>query len=76
VKLTGFPWQTGFGEAVMVTVTGMELLTVIVKMFEMAGLPDKQDKLDVRMTDIRSLFAGVYVNVEVLVPAFVPLTFH
>jgi len=75
VKVTEVPVQTGLAETEMVTETGVEL-TVMVRMFEVAGLPAGQDRLDVRMTDTRSLFAGVYVNVGLLAPVLRPLTFH
>jgi len=76
VKVTGFPRQMGLEDAVMPTETGNEVLTIMVMVFEVAGLPDMQDELDVRMQDTRSLLAGVYVKAGLLVPALVPLTFH
>jgi len=76
VKVTLMPEQTGLAEAEMVRETGRYGSTVRVRMFDMAGLPEAQVVLDVRMQDTRSPLFGVYVNVVLFVPAFVPLTCH
>ena len=58
VKVTLVPWQTGFSEAVMVTLTGRLLLTTIVIGFEVAGLPEAQVAFEARIQMITSPFAG------------------
>ena len=50
VKVTEVPAQTGLAEAAIETLTGKTGLTVMVTVFEVAGLPVTQDKLDVMIT--------------------------
>jgi len=76
VNVTDVPAQTGFAPAAMVTLTGRLEFTVIVTVFDVAGLPVAQVALDVSTQVTASLFNGIYDNVGLLVPALVPLTFH
>ena len=59
VKLTEVPVQTGFSDAAIVTLTGNEVFTVIVTVFEVAGFPETQGSLDVRTHVTASLFNGI-----------------
>ena len=47
VKVTGFPWHTGFDDAVMDTLTGNSILTFIVIALDVTVLLEVQDALDV-----------------------------
>jgi len=76
VNVTDVPAQTGFAPAAMVTLTGRLEFTVIVTVFDVAGLPVAQVALDVSTQVTASLFKGIYDNVGLLVPELVPLTFH
>jgi len=58
VKMTSDPGQLGLVEAFIVTLTGSCGSTDNKMLFEPAGLPDEQDKLDNRMQDTRSLLFG------------------
>ena len=57
--MTLVPWQTGFSDAVILTLTGRLLLTVIVIAFDVAGLPVAHVAFEVRMQVTTSLFEGV-----------------
>jgi hypothetical protein len=46
-KVTEVPWQTVVADAEIETLTGKLLLTAIVTVFEMAGLPVAQVALEV-----------------------------
>jgi hypothetical protein len=59
VTATWFPAQTGFAEAVMVSDTGNNGLTIIIITLEMAGEPDEQSSLVVTSQVTWSLFTGV-----------------
>jgi hypothetical protein len=62
VKVTEVPAQTGFAEAEIETLTGRVGLTVIIIVFDVAGLFVTQTvSEEVRMQDTRSRFAGLYV---------------
>ena len=61
VKVTKVPAQTGLAEAETDTVTGSNGLTVIVTVFEVAGLPVGQVALEVRTQVIASLLTGMLV---------------
>ena len=50
VKVTDVPEQTGLAEADIDTLTGRFGLTVIVTVFDVAGLPVAQDRFEVRTT--------------------------
>jgi hypothetical protein len=76
VKVTGVAAQTGLAEARIETLTGKLVFTVMVTIFEVAGLPVVQVALDVRIHFTWSLLTGVYVKLALLVPAFTPFTCH
>jgi hypothetical protein len=76
VNVTGVAAQTGLAEATTETLTGTVGFTVIVTVFDVAGLPVVQDALDVRITFTWSLLTGVYVKLALFVPAFTPFTCH
>ena len=59
VNVTLVPSQIGFDDDVIDTLTGRVLLTVIVIVFEVAGLPVAQLAFEVRMQVTMSLFDGV-----------------
>ena len=61
VNVTEPPEQTGFAEAVMVTLTGNTGFTVIVRVFDVAGLPVAQVALDVSEHVTVFPFAGTKV---------------
>ena len=56
--------------------TGRFGFTVIVIVFEVAGVPVGQIAFDVRIHDIRSPDTGIYEYVKLLVPTMTPFTFH
>ena len=60
VKVTDDPGQKGFDDAIMVTPARRFELTIIVIVFEVAGLPSGQAMLEVRKHDTRSPFDGLY----------------
>ena len=60
----------------MVTLTGSTGFTVMVKVFEVAGLPVAQFAFEVKTQVTISLFTGVYEYVLLFDPALTPLTFH
>ena len=76
VKVTEVPWQTGFDEGDMETLTGTLLLTTIVTGLEVAGLPVAQEAFEVSLQVTTSPFTGLYVKTGLLVPYSIPLTFH
>ena len=57
-KVTEVPVQTGLDEAAIDTLTGSKGLTVMVTVFEVAGLPVGQVALEVRTQVTRSLLTG------------------
>jgi hypothetical protein len=61
VKVTDDPGQKGLDDAAMVTPAGRFELTIIVIMFDVAGLPSGQAILDVNIHDTKSPFDGLYV---------------
>ena len=58
VNVTEVPAQTGLAEAATDTLTGRLGFTVMVTVFEVAGLPVGQVVLEVRTQVIRSLLVG------------------
>ena len=76
VKVTDDPRQNGFEDAATDTPAGRLLLTTMLIKFEVAGLPVMQVAEAFRMQDTRSPDAGLYVNDELLLPVFIPFTFH
>jgi hypothetical protein len=58
VKVTLVPEQTGLADAAIETLTGKFGFTVIVTVFDVAGLPVGQVTLEVSTQVIRSLFAN------------------
>ena len=61
VKVTEVPEHTGLAEAEIDTLTASSGLTVMVTVFEVAGLPVGQEAFEVKTQVIASLFAGVVV---------------
>ena len=59
VKVTEVPAQTGFAEGAIITLTGRFGLTVMVIVFEVAGLPVAQVALEVSTHVITSPLTGV-----------------
>jgi hypothetical protein len=59
VNVTGIDAQTGLAEARIETLTGRFGLTVIVTVFDVAGLPVAQVASEVRITVTWSLLTGV-----------------
>lgn len=55
------PEQTGFADAAIKMLTGRFGLTVMVTVFDVAGLPVAQVALEVKTQVMVLLFAGVYV---------------
>ena len=60
VNVTGIPAQTGLFDAVIEMLTGRFGFTVIVIVFEVAGLPVGQIALEVKVQDTWSPDAGIY----------------
>ena len=58
-KVTEVPLQTGLLEGEITTLTGRFGFTVIVTVFEVAGLPAAQVALDVSRQVMASLFDGI-----------------
>ena len=58
VKVTEVPAQTGFEDGAIDTLTGNNGLTVMVTVFEVAGLPVGQVALDVKAQVIASPVNG------------------
>jgi hypothetical protein len=59
VNVTGVDAQTGLVEATIDTLTGRLGFTVIVIVFEVAGLTEGQSAKEVMITDTWSLLTGV-----------------
>ena len=59
MNVTDVPAQTGFAEGTTTTLTGRFGFTVIVTVFDVAGLPVVQGAFDVRTTYTWSPVAGV-----------------
>ena len=59
VNVTDVPEHTGFAEAETETLTGRLGLTVMVTVFEAAGLPVGQVALEVSTQETASLFNGI-----------------
>ena len=59
VNVTEVPAQTGFAEAAIDTLTGSRGFTVMVTVFDVAGLPVVQVAFEVNKQVIRSLLAGI-----------------
>ena len=77
VNVTVVPAQTFVAEAVIETLTGSNGFTVMVTVFEVAGFPVGQVAFEVKtQVTIWPLVSVEVVNVDELVPAFTPLTFH
>ena len=77
VKVTDVPAQTGLAEATIDTLTGRFGLTVIVIVFDVAGLPVTQVALEVMIQVTRApLTRAAFVYIELFVPTLVPLSFH
>ena len=57
-NVTVVPAQTGFEEALMATLTAFSGLTVIVMVFEVAGLPEGQPIFEVSTQETVLLFEG------------------
>ena len=75
-KVTEAPLQTGLLEGEIDTLTGRFGLTVIVTVFEVAGLVAHM-ALDVNTQLIASASNGINVKLELVAPVMlVPLTFH
>ena len=65
------------GSAVILTLAGKSGFTVIITVFDVAGLFVVQTgTLEATIHETASLFTGVYVNVELFVPELTPLTSH
>ena len=76
VNVTCVPAQTGLAEAVIAMLTGKFGLTVMQIVFEVAGFPEAQTRLEVSRQIIQSPFSGVYINIGLFVPTMIPFTFH
>ena len=76
MKETGVPRQNGFTEVSMVMLTGRFGKTIMLTVFDKAGLPVLQRALDVSRQDTTSPCWGTYVYVDEFDPTFVQLTFH
>ena len=61
MNVTPDPGQNGFDDAVMVTPAGRFELTIIVIVFDVAGLPIGHAILEVNTQVTRSPFKGLYV---------------
>ena len=58
VNVTEVPEQTGLADGVITTLTGRFGLTVMVTVFDTAGLPVAQVALELKIQVTRSPFAG------------------
>ena len=76
MNVTKVPVQTGLAEEVIAILTGSMGFTVDMTGLEVAGLPDGQVALDVRMHETTSPFAGLYVKAGLLNPDGMLLTIH
>ena len=61
VKVTDVPEQIELADGEILTLTGRFVLTVIVIVLDVAGLPVAQVELEVITQPTASLFTGVYV---------------
>jgi hypothetical protein len=59
VKVTGLPEQTGFDEGDIVTETGNNGFTIMLIVFDVAGLFEEQVSSDVRIQKTRSPVEGI-----------------
>ena len=57
--VTDDPRHEGFADAVMLTLTGTLVFTVIVMLFDNAGLPVAQDAFEVSLHVTKSPFMGL-----------------
>ena len=77
VNVTEVPAQTGLAEAAIDTVTGSNGLTVMVTVFDVAGLPVGQVTFEVRTQLIVLPLAGIKEYVVFVAPGtLVPFNFH
>ena len=77
VNVTLVPAHIEFAEGEMDTLTGKIGLMVIVIVFEIAGFPVAQFRLDVNVQVIVFPFVRpLVIKVGLLVPVFTPFTFH
>ena len=76
IQVTGNPEQTGFGDAVMLTETGRSGLTVMLIVFDVAGLPVGQVAVEFKMHETRSPFTDMYDIVDAFGQTPPPLTRH
>jgi hypothetical protein len=75
--VTLIPWQTGFWDATIDKLTGRFGFTVMVIVFDVAGFPVAQVKLEVRaQVTVFPFTSPLVVKVGLLVPALTPFTFH
>ncbi len=58
VNVTDVPEHTGFADAAIETLTGRFGFTVMVTVFDVAGLPIGQVAFEVRTQETKSLLAG------------------
>jgi hypothetical protein len=68
VKVSKLPIHTGLDEAVIVTLTGSGLFTVIKIELDVAGFPVAQGRLEVITQMTLSPLAGEYVKYGLFVP--------
>ncbi len=78
MKITLSPAQIGFTDAAIVKLADKIGFTVIVIVFDVAGLPDKQGvAFEVKTQEIMFPFANAeLMYVAEFVPTFVPFNFH
>ena len=77
VNVTDVPVQTGLAEADIETLAGRLGLTVIVTVFDVAGLPVAHVALEVMTQVTRApLVRAALVYVVLFVPTLTPLSFH
>ena len=77
LKVTEVPAQTVVAEAAMETLTGNRGFTVMVTVFETAGLPVAQVAFEVSVQVMALVFTGTYVYAALVAPlTLVPFTFH
>jgi hypothetical protein len=77
VNVTDVPGHIGFEEGTMLTLDATFGLTVMLTVFEVAGLPVVQAALEVITQVTASKLANVLLaNVGKLKPAFTPFTLH
>ena len=77
MKVTEVPAHTEIADAAMETLTGRRGLTVIVTLFEVAGLPVGHVAFEVKTHATISLLEGSWLKVALVAPVtLLPLTFH